>query len=316
MLSITLRQYEYVVAVAEARSVTAAAARLHVSQPSLSVAIGRVEERLGERIFLRRKGSVIVVTPFGHRLVERARTLLALAQGIEGGADAHRPVVVGCFEDIAPWYLAPILEVLQRQVPSQVFRGREGRFASLARDLAEGRVDVALSYDIGFDPGLERRKLRTVVPVAFLPEGHALASHASLTLEQIAAHPVILSSEGLSVDYIQSLFEALGVTPQIAHRASSLELMRSFAAHGMGIGISYSNPPGAISYDGGAVLTRPISSPSAAADLYLFWSGLRSAGPDLGPVIQSIEASSGLGAGEGWSPGADQSPDQGRIPTG
>lgn len=288
MLSITLRQYEYVVAVAEERSVTAAAARLHVSQPSLSVAITRVEEILGERIFLRRKGSVIVVTPFGHRLVERARHLLDMAREIETIAEAARPVVIGCFEDIAPWYLAPILELLQRQIPAQRFRGQEGRFASLARDLAEGKVDVALCYDIGFDAGFERHKLRTVAPVAFLPQAHPLAGQPSLTLEQIAGHPLILSSEGLSVDYIQSLFEALGLVPRIAHRASSLELMRSFAAHGMGIGISYSNPPGSISYDGGALVTRPISSPSAAADLFLFWSGLRGESPDLRPVVQAI----------------------------
>lgn len=288
MLSITLRQYEYIVAVAEARSVTAAAARLHVSQPSLSVAISRVEEILGERIFLRRKGSVIVVTPFGHRLVERARDLLALAQEIEKASDANRPVVVGCFEDIAPWYLAPILDVLQRQVPAQAFRGQEGRFASLSRDLAEGKADVALSYDIGFEGRFERLKLRSVVPVAFLPQGHPLSDQPSLTLEQIAEHPLILSSEGLSVGYIQSLFDALNLAPRIAHRASSLELMRSFAAHGMGIGISYSNPPGHISYDGGALVTLPISSPSAAADLFLFWSGSRAQSPDLQPIVQAI----------------------------
>ncbi|MBB6014544.1 DNA-binding transcriptional LysR family regulator [Aquamicrobium lusatiense] len=288
MLSITLRQYEYVVAVAEARSVTAAAARLHVSQPSLSVAISRVEAILGERIFLRRKGSVIVVTPFGHRLVERAGQLLALARGLEGGAEAARPVVLGCFEDIAPWYLAPLLDRLEARVPGLSFRGQEGRFASLARDLAEGRVDVVLSYDIGFDARFERRKLRSVEPVAFLRQGHPLADLPAVTLEQLAAHPLILSSEGLSETYVQSLFEALGLTPQIAHRASSLELMRSFAAHGKGIGISYSNPPGSLSYDGGALVTRPIASPSAAADLFLFWSALRSDRPDLRPILSAI----------------------------
>lgn len=64
--------------------------------------------------------------------------------------------------------------------------------------------------------------------------------------------------------------------------------MRSFAAHGKGIGISYSNPPGGPSYDGGSLVTRAIASPSAAADLFLFWSALRSDLPDLHPILSGI----------------------------
>ena len=95
MLYISLRQYEYVIAVAEAGSLTRAAERLNVSQPSLSVAITRVEERLGALLFVRRKGSAIGITPYGHRVIEKARDLLERADRIEQGPDQARPFVVG-----------------------------------------------------------------------------------------------------------------------------------------------------------------------------------------------------------------------------
>ena len=109
MLYITLRQYQYVVAVADAGSLTGAAAILHVSQPSLSVAITRVEVKLGHQVFIRGKGATIALTPFGHRFVEQARDLLLAATAIEQFSDAARPFVLGCFEDIAPWYLTKAL---------------------------------------------------------------------------------------------------------------------------------------------------------------------------------------------------------------
>jgi len=288
MLYISLRQYEYVVAVVEARSLTAAAARLHVSQPSLSVAITRVEDALGQKIFVRNKGASIVITPFGHRFAERARKLLELAHDIEQRGDERRSFVLGCFEDIAPWYLAPIVDKLESDFPTTSFRGLEGGFSGLARDVAEGRVDIAISYDIGFAGNFEQQKLRQVTPVAFVPFGHPLARLSSVELQQVAEHPVILSSEDLSEGYIQSLFDSLELSLKTAHRTSSLELMRSLAAHGKGVGISYSCPPGNTSYDGRPLITVPISTPCASADLVLFWSNLRDDSEDFGRIRKAI----------------------------
>lgn len=288
MLYNTLRQYEYVVAVAERGSLTEAAAALHVSQPSLSVAISRVEETLGQAVFVRRKGAAIQVTPFGHRLVADARRLLELANAIEQHRDATRPFVLGCFADIAPWHLAPALKALRERFPAQAFQGFEGRFAELASALSEGRVDVALSYDVGFGEGFARRKLREVAPVAFLSRDHPLAGCASLELQQLAECPLILSSEELSQGYMRGLFDRLGLAPAIAARAASLESMRSLAAHGNGVGISYTAPPFERSYDGCPLVTCPISSPEAVADIVLVWSRLRQVEPPFAEICDVI----------------------------
>ncbi|MEH6523524.1 LysR family transcriptional regulator [Sulfitobacter sp.] len=288
MLYNTLRQYEYIVAVVKTGSLTDAAALLHVSQPSLSVAITRVEQKLGQPIFVRRKGAAIQITPFGHLLVNKARNLLELAVEIESGPDETPPFVVACFEDIAPWYLVSILEKLKARFPLIKFQGQEGRFSNLATDLAEGRADIVISYNIGFEGKFERRKIKEIKPVAFLSIDHPLSAQPSVEIEELINYPLILSTEGLSEGYIRTLFDKFRLMPNIAQRATSLEMMRSLAAHGVGVGISYSYPPSDISYDGKPVVTVPISSPQATADIVLLWSGLREIDQQFGEILDAL----------------------------
>jgi DNA-binding transcriptional LysR family regulator len=284
MLYITLRQYQYVVSVADTKSMTDAASLLNVSQPSLSVAITRVEERLNRALFVRRKGAAIVVTPFGHRFVQQARALLQSATEIENITEATRPVIVGCFEDIAPWYLTKALADLRSQFPEMTFQGQEGRFSDLAKAIREGRLDMAISYDIGFDGSFNRQKIKQVAPVAFVCAEHPLARFSSIELHQLNDQSLILSAEDLSLGYIRRLFKELRVKPNIEHRTSTLEMMRSLAAHGSGVGISYSNPPSAMSYDGQPLVTIPISTPEALTNIVLVWTNL----VDLDPKIETV----------------------------
>lgn len=272
MLYITLRQYTYVTAVARAGSLTEAAQALSVSQPSLSVAITRVEERLGQRIFIRRKGTAVVLTPFGHRFVERAQTLLADAETLETGTTEGDPFTLACFEDIAPWYLAPALRALQDRLPDIPFRIREGRFDSLAADLAQGRADIVLSYDLGFGDEFGRALVKRVSPAAFLRAGHRLAGRTQITLADLDGEPLITFAEDQSARHVGALFRRLGLTMNVAHRTASLEMMRSLAAHGAGVGISYSVPPLARSYDDTPLVTVPIGGKDAVAEIVLVWS--------------------------------------------
>lgn len=290
MLYLTLRQYHFVVAIADAGSLTAAAVALNVSQPSLSVAVTRVEARLGRQIFIRGKGAAIVVTPFGHQFVAQARGLLHDAKTIETGPDAENLLTLGCFEDIAPWYLPKALADLSGQFPHMRFVGREGRFADLAAGMREGRIDLAISYDIGFDGPFDRLRLRRVGPVAFMCPAHPLASLPEIELHQLAEHPLILSREDLSLGFIKGLFDRLNVTPVVAHTTASLEMMRSLSAHDAGIGISYSNPPTPQSYDGQPLVTVPIRTQEALADIVLVWPTIAAPEPRTITIVHAIQA--------------------------
>lgn len=267
MLYVTLRQVEYVAAVARAGGLSAAAALLHVSQPSLSVALAQVEARLGQPLFLRRKGARLGLTPFGERYVAEAEALLAQARRLEDPTALRRAVEgrlsLGCFEDLAPRYLAPMLTRLREDLPGVEIRWRVAGFEALAREMLEGRVDLALTYDLGLDASFERTVVGEAVPHAFVATGHSLAGEGEVALAVLARESLILFEEGLSIRHVLSLFRAVGATPAVRHRAGSLEVMRSLAAHGEGVGISYTVPPSQLSYDGAGVVAIPIADPAA-----------------------------------------------------
>ncbi|WP_341864201.1 LysR family transcriptional regulator [Gymnodinialimonas sp. 57CJ19] len=288
MLYLTLRQYEYIIGIAEAGSLTKAAATLNVSQPSLSVAITRVEARLGAAIFARGKGASITITPFGHGLIANARKVLDMATAIERKQDAQPIFTLGCFEDLAPWFLAPAMATLSKRFPETSFKSAEGRFASISSDLAEGRMDLAICYDVGFDAAFQRRVIKSAQPVAFLSPDNPLSDRASLELDEVARHPVILFSEGRSDAHMRDLFAQEHLAPTVCQQVTSLELMRSLAAYGGGIGISYARPPSDITYDGKPLVTIPIVTPAARSDIVLVWSALRERDAQFDAIVDML----------------------------
>lgn len=210
------------------------------------------------------------------------------AQTLEHRQNAQPPFVLACFEDIAPWYLAPALERLENQFPMLEVLVKEARFTELAADLAKGRADLAISYDVGFDGQFDRQTIRKMSPVAFLAADHPLASRDSVLFEDLADHPVILFDENLSEGFVRNLFDEMRLQLKIKHRVTSLEMMRSLAAHDAGVGISYACPPSDISYDGEPVATIPIRTPQAVTEIVLVWSRLRKLEPQFLGIIDCL----------------------------
>lgn len=257
MLRLTLRQLEYVTAVADCGSLSEAALRLHLSQPALSVAIARVEAEIGAALFHRRKGAALQPTAAAPEFLDKARAVLALMAEIEApGRSGH--LRLGCFQDLAPLWLPRAMARLRAALPGVSVQPVAADFARLAADLRDGRVDLAISYDLGLDGPVERQVLDQAVPHAFMPPGDPLAAQESVTLADLAERPLILFDEGLSIRHMLRLFGAAGLQPQVRHRVATIEIMRSLAAHGEGTGISYTRPAADLSYDGAPVAARPI----------------------------------------------------------
>ena len=278
MLYTTLRQLEYVVAIAKADSLTDAGQVLNVSQPALSVAITQIEQRHGQKLFIRQRGAPITLTTFGKEFVVDAEALLADAARLEDPkAQANRRlqrIVLGCYEDIAPTYLAPIISHLRRCFPDVEFNSHVAGFDALAIAMHEGQINLSVTYDLGLDASFKKMLLGDVMPHAFFPPDDPLSKFKNLTLHDLAGRPLILCDQGLSIRHMLGLFRAHGLLPHIAHRATSLEVMRSLAANGEGIGISYTKPPTQISYDGKPVHTMAINNPEACEPIVLVHSSL------------------------------------------
>ena len=170
-------------------------------------------------------------------------------------------------------------------------------FEVLTDHLRSGRIDLCLTYDLGLDAGFSRTVLTRVVPHAFVATDHRLAGRASTTLRELAQFPLVLFYEGLSVQHMLRLFRGQGLLPEVTHRAASLEVMRSLAANGEGVGLSYTVPPGHQSYDGKALVSLPITDPDVSEPLILVAVGQGDMPEDMHRIADAIRTAPGFAAG-------------------
>lgn len=264
-MNLTLAQLRYLVAVARHGSVTAAARMLNVSQPSISVAIDNVEATLGQKLFVRQRGSGIALTSFGRGAVAKAKQVLAEADELVGlgtrDADVGGELVLGCFEDLAPYFAPALIRAFSQRCPAVTVVVRDETFETLGRRLGDSAIDLGLTYDLGLPSHFARILLHELRPHALLPQGHALASQASVSLAELATYPLVTTDQPHSWQHMLDLFLSRGLSPVSQSTTSSFELQRSMVANGFGVAVSYTRPYGDRSYDGLPLVCKPLSDP-------------------------------------------------------
>lgn len=266
MLSLTLRQIEYAVAVGTHGGMSAAALALNVSQPALSVAVAQLEAHLGQPLFLRRPGGRLVPTSFGQAwLVKAEEAVQAVGTLADPLRMAGQTLRLAVFKDLAASCLGPLLAAVAKDAPGLHLIPSLMEFEDLAAALRLGRADLALTWDLGLEADVARQTLARIPPHAVLAEAHPLAARKTLSVNDLADQPLILTDQGLSISHMRALFARAGLSPQIAQRAASLDLMRSLAANGLGVGLSYTNPAARLSQDGRALVTRPLTDAGTEA---------------------------------------------------
>jgi DNA-binding transcriptional LysR family regulator len=238
---------------------------LNVSQPSISVAIDNVEATLGQKLFVRQRGSGIALTSFGRGAVAKAKQVLAEADELVGlgtrEADVGGELVLGCFEDLAPYFAPALIRAFSQRCPAITVVVRDETFETLGRRLGDSAIDLGLTYDLGLPSHFARILLHELRPHALLPQGHALASQASVNLAELAAHPLVTTDQPHSWQHMLDLFLSRGLSPVSQSTTSSFELQRSMVANGFGVAVSYTRPYGDRSYDGLPLVCKPLSDP-------------------------------------------------------
>ncbi|MBX3665466.1 MAG: LysR family transcriptional regulator, partial [Burkholderiales bacterium] len=144
----TLTELRYIVAVARERHFGRAAETCFVSQPTLSVAVKKLEEELGVQLFERGTGE-ITATPAGNRVVEQAQRVLEEAEKIRHlakttGDPLEGPLKLGVIFTIAPYLLPQLIPVLRRRAPKMPLVLEENYTATLSERLKRGDIDAAI----------------------------------------------------------------------------------------------------------------------------------------------------------------------------
>ncbi|MBZ0236838.1 MAG: LysR family transcriptional regulator, partial [Deltaproteobacteria bacterium] len=198
-LDLTLRQLEYVVAVADHRSFRRAAEACAVTQPALSAQIAQLEHALGAQIFERDRRKVLV-TPTGAEIVARARaTLTQAAQVIEAARTAAQPLTgtlrLGVIPTIAPYLLPLVLPAVRVAYPKLRLVLREEQTARLLAQLDDGRLDAAI-LALPVQGDLAAIPLYREDFVFAGPMTHRLARRARLREDDLDGEAVLLLEDG------------------------------------------------------------------------------------------------------------------------
>lgn len=264
MIQYTLKQLSYFAAAADRGSVTEAAQRLNVSQPSVSAAIAHLERVFGAQLFLRHHARGLTLTPAGRQLFAEARGLLSHADELGSfvgseGAPLRGELHLGYFVTFAPYYLPGLLSRFAELHPEVTVQLHEGDIEQLRRMLADGTIELALLYDLALGPELTLEPLAAHKPYALLPADHPLAKRRRVSLRALAEEPFVLLDLPHSREYFRAIFLAYGLEPRLRYATPSIEMVRGLVARGHGIGLLNIRPEGDRAYDGTALACRPLA---------------------------------------------------------
>jgi LysR family hydrogen peroxide-inducible transcriptional activator len=239
-MKITLRQLEYLTALAEHRSFHKAAAACHVSQPGLSTQIKQLEEQLSLQL-LERTQRMVLVTPAGEEIISRARTVLNGANDLIEAAQAltlpmSGTLRLGVIPTIAPYFLPRVLPKVRRQFPDLRLLLYEEKTDVLVRLLNEGKLDLAL-LALGVELGdLESMELFQDRFLLAIPEEHHLAKRKRVQQSDLFDQEVLLLEDGHCLrDHVWPVCESGGAHELGDFRASSLSTLTQMVSSKVGI---------------------------------------------------------------------------------
>jgi len=244
----TLNELRYVVAVARERHFGRAAEACFISQPTLSVAVKKLEDELGVSLFERRKGEVSV-TPIGEQVVAQAQRVLEEASGIQqiarqGQDQLDGTLRLGAIYTIGPYLLPHLIPELRQRAPRMPLVIEEDYTANLAEKLKRGDIDAIL-ISLPFDErGVSTLPLYREPFVLLLPGSHPLNQKAEFDIKDLKQENVLLLGAGHCFRD-----QVLAVCPDCMHRSAndtspaqaleggSLETIRYMVAGGLGVTI-------------------------------------------------------------------------------
>ena len=277
----TLTELRYIVAVARERHFGRAAEACFVSQPTLSVAVKKLEEELGVTLFERGPGEV-TVTPGGTRIVEQAQRVLEEASRIREIAAAGRDPLAGTLRlgaiyTIGPYLLPKLIPLLRKNAPAMQLLIQENFTHRLAESLKSGEVDVILIALPFAEPAIETRAVYDEPFMVAVPKGHAWETRKRVTSDELTKESLLLLGEGhcfrdqvLDICTVVRSRDRSSLSRTV--EGGSLETIRQMVAGGVGITVL---PATSVSSSGpnasDLIRILPFSKPVPSRRVALAW---------------------------------------------
>ena len=278
----TLTELRYIVAVAREHHFGKAAKACHVSQPTLSVAIKKLEEEFGVSIF-ERGSSEISLSPVGERVVQQAQQALEAADkvrqvALQGKNQLSGPVRIGAIYTIGPYLYPELIPLLRKAAPEMPLVVEENYTSVLTEKLKQGELDVIIIALPFKEQGIVAQPLYNEPFVVLLPSSHPLTSRKTISSMQLEDENVLLLGKGHCFrDHVLEACPACvpkpGLVGDLAHtiEGSSLETIRHMVVSGLGITVLPCTAAGAHSYSQRLLCIRRFSQPAPHRTVALAW---------------------------------------------
>ncbi|MBN8508196.1 MAG: hydrogen peroxide-inducible genes activator [Burkholderiales bacterium] len=242
----TLTELRYIVAVARERHFGRAAEACFVSQPTLSIAIKKLEDELEVRIF-ERGGNEVTVTPLGEAIVRQAQAVVEQAAAIKEIAKAGKdplagPLRLGIIYTIGPYLLPELVRQVIERTPQMPLMLQENFTVKLLEMLRAGELDCAILAEPFPDAGLAIAPLYDEPFMAAVPKDHALAKRRTISTEELKQQTMLLLGTGhcfrdqvleVCPEFARFSTDAEGI--RRSFEGSSLETIKHMVASGMGV---------------------------------------------------------------------------------
>jgi LysR family transcriptional regulator, hydrogen peroxide-inducible genes activator len=241
----TLTELKYVLAVVRQRHFGRAAETCHVAQPTLSVAVKKLEEELGVMLFERGGGGEVTVTPAGARVAEQAARIFELVDGIRDLAAVAKdeldgPLRLGAIYTVAPYLLPELIPALHGLAPRMPLLLEENYTRALTERLRKGELDAMIVATPVEDPGLLALPLYEEPFLVAIPAGHPLCRRKAVGSDDLETEDLLLLGSGHCFrDQVLQACPALnrsaggGLAKTL--EGSSLETIRHMVASGVGL---------------------------------------------------------------------------------
>ena len=240
-----LHQLKYLAAVAQSGlNITAAAQKLHTSQPGVSKQIKLLEDELGFQIFTREGRNLTRITPAGQQVIDRALHILQETQAIRDLATELRDegrgsLSIGTTHTQARYVLPRVIRDFRQQYPNVRLNLHQGTSEQIAEMVAQDRIDCAINT--GSDHLFEDL---TLLPcyrwhrVIVVPRDHPLAASPRPSLKLLGAYPLITYTFSFTgPSSLHQAFARAGLTPDVAITARDADVIKTYVRLGLGVGI-------------------------------------------------------------------------------
>ena len=275
----TLTDLRYIVALARERHFGRAAEKCFVSQPTLSVAVKKLEEELGVILF-ERSPQEVRVTPVGQRIVAQAETVLAEAAQVAEIAAADKgplvgPLRVGVIYTIAPWLLPRLVPLVKARAPEMPLLLEENFTHRLLEKLKTSELDLAILALPVEEPTLVAQAVYDEEFRVLAPASHPWTKQKAIApLALLDAQLLMLGAGNCFRDQVLDLCATAssqaGVSPHVIE-GSSLETIRHMVASGVGVTVMPASAVNDIKPKDPLLRVLPFREPSPTRHVGLVW---------------------------------------------